>query len=319
MNMKKEIKIGSRGSALALWQANWVRNTLLKSHPDLTVTIEKITTSGDRFLDAPLSKVGGKGLFTKEIEEALLDHRVDVAVHSMKDVPALFPDGLSIDIITEREDPRDALISKENISLSNLPKGARIGTSSLRRQAQILKFRPDLKIIPIRGNVGTRIKKLEENDFDAVILAAAGVIRLEWEDKITEYLDTEICLPAIGQGALGLETRVNDLDILKYVKGFDHQETHIAVSAERVLLKKLQGGCQVPIAAYGEVGEEDFKLTAIVSSIDGKQFIKESGKTPLNKAEQLGFEIAEKLLANGAKEIIQETLRISANSSSTTL
>tara|TARA_B100000315_G_scaffold76786_1_gene70188 strand:- start:10760 stop:11713 length:954 start_codon:yes stop_codon:yes gene_type:complete len=311
--MKKEIKIGSRGSALALWQANWVRDSLLKKYPELTVTIVKITTSGDRFLDVPLSTVGGKGLFTKEIEEALLDHRVDIAVHSMKDVPAILPEGLSIDVITEREDPRDVLISKGNIALRDLPQGARVGTSSLRRQAQLLRFRPDLEIAPLRGNVGTRINKLKNNSLDAIVLAAAGVKRLQWEDKISEYIDTEICLPAIGQGALGLEIRTNDKKILHHINSFDHQKTHTALTAERVLLKKLQGGCQIPIAAFGEVSEKNIKLTAMVSSIDGKRFIKEFDIASLNKAEQLGLDIAEKLLSNGADKIVQETLKIASN------
>lgn len=313
MLMKKEIKIGTRRSVLALWQANWIKDNLLNNYPDLSVTLIKITTSGDKFLDAPLSEVGGKGLFTKEIEEALLDQRVDIAVHSMKDVPALLPEKLSIAVITEREDPRDVLISKEKVTLSNLPEGARVGTSSLRRQAQLLKFRPDLKILPLRGNVGTRINKLENNDFDAIVLAAAGVKRLKWENKITEYIDTDICLPAIGQGALGLEIRANDQDILRHIKSFDHQKTHIALTAERALLKKLQGGCQVPIAAYGEVDEKNIKLTAMVSSIDGKRFIKESSLSSLYKAEQLGLEVAERLLLNGADEIIRETLKIAVN------
>lgn len=311
--MKKEIKIGTRRSALALWQANWIKDNLLNNYPDLSVTLIKITTSGDKFLDAPLSEVGGKGLFTKEIEEALLDQRVDIAVHSMKDVPALLPEKLSIAVITEREDPRDVLISKEKVTLSNLPEGARVGTSSLRRQAQLLKFRPDLKILPLRGNVGTRINKLENNDLDAIVLAAAGVKRLKWENKITEYIDTDICLPAIGQGALGLEIRANDQDILRHIKSFDHQKTHIALTAERALLKKLQGGCQVPIAAYGEVDEKNIKLTAMVLSIDGKRFIKESSLSSLYKAEQLGLEVAERLLLNGADEIIRETLKIAVN------
>lgn len=307
--MKKEIKIGSRKSPLALWQANWVRDNLLKRFSDITVTIIKITTSGDKFLDAPLSEVGGKGLFVKEIEEALLDHHVDIAVHSMKDVPNTLPDNLSIAAITEREDPRDVLISKKNTPLKNLPQGACVGTSSLRRQAQLLKFRPDLQIIPLRGNVGTRIDKLENHDFDAIVLAAAGVKRLNMEHKITEYIDTDICLPATGQGALGLETRTDDTDILRFIKDFDHHKTHIAVAAERVVLNKLQGGCQIPIGAYGEINEEKIKLAAIVASIDGKQFIKESNITSVDNAEQLGLEIAEKLLSNGADKIIQETLK----------
>ena len=312
--MKKEIKIGSRGSALALWQANWVRDSLLKQWPELIVTIEKITTSGDRFLDAPLSRVGGKGLFTKEIEEALLDHRVDIAVHSMKDVPAALPEDLSIAVITEREDPRDVLISKENITLKNLPQGARVGTSSLRRQAQLLKFRPDLKITPLRGNVVTRISKLENDGLDAIILAAAGVKRLQWQDKISEYIDINICLPAIGQGALGLEIRGNDKNVLQYISDLDHYQTHIELTAERALLKKLQGGCQVPIAAHAKVDGENIKLTAMVSSLDGKRFIEENGIEPLEMAEQLGLDIAEKLLLNGANEIIQQALKIAADS-----
>jgi len=312
--MKKEIKIGSRGSALALWQANWVRDSLLKQWPELIVTIEKITTSGDRFLDAPLSRVGGKGLFTKEIEEALLDHRVDIAVHSMKDVPAALPEDLSIAVITEREDPRDVLISKENITLKNLPQGARVGTSSLRRQAQLLKFRPDLKITPLRGNVVTRISKLENDGLDAIILAAAGVKRLQWQDKISEYIDINICLPAIGQGALGLEIRGNDKNVLQYISDLDHYQTHIELTAERALLKKLQGGCQVPIAAHAKVDGKNIKLTAMVSSLDGKRFIEENGIEPLEMAEQLGLDIAEKLLLNGANEIIQQALKIAADS-----
>lgn len=311
--MKKEIKIGTRKSPLALWQANWIKENLLNNFSDLIVTIIKITTSGDRFLDAPLSEVGGKGLFTKEIEEALIDQRVDIAVHSMKDVPAILPEELYIAAITERENHRDVLISKEKVTLNDLPKGARVGTSSLRRQAQLLKFRPDLKMVPIRGNVGTRINKLENDDFHAIVLAAAGVKRLQWEEKITEYIDTDICLPAIGQGALGLEIRTSDQDILQYIKSFNHQKTHIAVIAERALLKKLQGGCQVPIAAYGEVNEKNIKLTAMVLSVDGKRFIKESGVSPLDKAEQLGLDVAERLLSKGAYEIIQEALVIFAS------
>ncbi|MDP6624900.1 MAG: hydroxymethylbilane synthase [Nitrospinota bacterium] len=311
--MKKEIKIGSRGSALALWQANWVRDSLLKHWPELIVTIEKITTSGDRFLDAPLSRVGGKGLFTKEIEEALLDHRVDIAVHSMKDVPAALPEDLSIAVITEREDPRDVLISKENITLKNLPQGATVGTSSLRRQAQLLKFRPDLKITPLRGNVVTRISKLENAGLDAIVLAAAGVKRLQWEDKISEYIDINICLPAIGQGALGLEIRENDKNVLPYINDLDHYQTHLELTAERALLKKLQGGCQVPVAAHAKVDGGNIKLTAMVSSLDGKRFIEENGIEPLNMAEQLGLDIAEKLLLNGAEEIIQQALKSAAD------
>ena len=232
----------------------------------------------------------------------------------MKDVPAALPEDLSIAVITEREDPRDVLISKENITLKNLPQGARVGTSSLRRQAQLLKFRPDLKITPLRGNVVTRISKLENDGLDAIILAAAGVKRLQWQDKISEYIDINICLPAIGQGALGLEIRGNDKNVLQYISDLDHYQTHIELTAERALLKKLQGGCQVPIAAHAKVDGGNIKLTAMVSSLDGKRFIEENGIEPLEMAEQLGLDIAEKLLLNGANEIIQQALKIAADS-----
>ena len=328
----KTIKLGTRGSQLALWQANWVKSEIEKRNPGLEVEIVKIKTTGDKILDVPLAKVGGKGLFVKEIEEALLDKRIDLAVHSMKDVPTDFPKGLHLAAITEREDPRDALItavrsqesgvrSQKIIKRFNdLPKGATIGTSSLRRSSQLLNIRYDLKIVQLRGNLNTRLKKLDEGQFDAIILAAAGVKRLGWADRITEYLPPETSLPAIGQGALGIETRIDDQEINKLVLFFDHPATSIAVRAERALLKRLEGGCQVPIAAHGTVVadssaslntpiNEQLHLIGLVASTDGKKVIKDSVSGPTDKAEALGIELAEKLLKMGAWDILKEVYK----------
>ncbi|MBI3600320.1 MAG: hydroxymethylbilane synthase, partial [Nitrospinae bacterium] len=266
MNMKK-IRIGTRGSQLALWQADWVKDRLIEWNPGIEVEIHKIKTTGDKILDAPLSKVGGKGLFVKEIEEALLDNRIDLAVHSMKDVPTDLPDGLCISAITEREDPRDALISKDGLNLKELKKRAKIGTSSLRRQVQLLNFRDDFEIHQLRGNLNTRMKKLSAGDFDAIILAAAGVKRMGWQDKITEYLPYELFLPAIGQGALGIEIRKSDKEMERIAEKFNHKETSLCVRAERAFLKRLEGGCQVPIAAFGTVNSSDVRLEGLVASI----------------------------------------------------
>lgn len=310
--MGKKITIGSRGSMLALWQANWVKSELEKTH-GLTVEILKIKTTGDKITDVPLAQVGGKGLFVKEIEEALLDHRVDLAVHSMKDVPTEFPDGLSLRCITEREDPRDAaLINKSHNGkdLLHLPEGAHIGTSSLRRQAQLLMKRPDFKIGQLRGNLDTRIRKLEEGEYDAIILAGAGLRRLGWAEKISEYIEPEIMLPAIGQGALGIETRIDDSETNALVDFLNHDNTSAAVRAERALLKKLEGGCQVPIASFGTVSgkesDKEISLAGLVASTDGKTIIKDSIKGPTEEAEALGIKLAEKLLAEGAGKILEE-------------
>lgn len=311
----KKISIGTRGSQLALWQANWVKSELEKKNPGIVVEIINIKTTGDKILDVPLAKVGGKGLFVKEIEEALFDKRIDLAVHSMKDVPTDFPKGLHLAAITEREDSRDALITavrsqKITKKFKDLPNGATIGTSSLRRSSQLLNIRPDLKIMQLRGNLNTRLKKLDEGRYDAIILAAAGVKRLGWTDRITEYLPQEISLPAIGQGALGIETRIDDKEINKLVAFFDHPPTSIAVRAERALLKRLEGGCQVPIAAYGEVKNNQLKLIALVASTDGKKIIKDFITGPTNKAESIGIELAEKLLKMGAWDILKEVYKI---------
>jgi len=309
--LKRKIKLGSRGSQLALWQANWVKSELEKRYKNLEVEIIKIKTTGDKILDVPLAKVGGKGLFVKEIEEALLEKRIDLAVHSMKDVPTDFPNGLHLAAITEREDPRDAFIISQKLKVKSqkfkdLAYGASIGTSSLRRSSQLLNVRPDLKIEQLRGNLNTRLRKLNEGHFDAIILAAAGLKRLGWSERITEYLSPEISLPAIGQGALGIETRIDDKEINELTAFFDHPATSISVRAERALLKKLEGGCQVPIAAYGEVKNNQLKLIGLVASIDGKRIIKDSITGQIDRAEAIGIELAERLLSMGAWDILKE-------------
>lgn len=315
----KKLKLGTRASQLALWQANWVKKELEEKNPGIEVEIIKIKTTGDKILDVPLAKVGGKGLFVKEIEEALLKKEIDLAVHSMKDVPTDFPKGLHLVAITEREDSRDAFITGAKGSkqwqgaikkFKDLPQGSTIGTSSLRRSSQLLNLRPDLKISQLRGNLNTRLKKLDDGQFDAIILAAAGVKRLGWVDRITEYLPPELSLPAIGQGALGIETRIDDIATNQLTAFFDHKPTSIAVKAERAFLKKLEGGCQVPIAAHGEVKEGNLNLIGLVASIDGKRIIKDSITGSTNKAEILGIELAEKLIKMGAWEILKEVYKI---------
>jgi hydroxymethylbilane synthase len=304
--LKREIRVGTRGSQLALWQANWVKSSIEERYAGTTVELVKIKTTGDKILDVPLAQVGGKGLFVKEIEEALLDGRVDLAVHSMKDVPTEFPEGLHLAYITEREDPRDIVISRNGTPLFDLPKGAKIGTASLRRQAQILKRRPDFEIVQLRGNLDTRIRKLTETDMDAIILAGAGIKRLGWAEKITEYLEPEVMLPAIGQGALGIETRIDDKEINKLTAFFNHHVTSVAVRAERALLKRLEGGCQVPIAAYGTVDRGRLNLAGLVASTDGAQIIKESLEGDEGAAETVGVKLAERLLDRGAGAILAE-------------
>ncbi len=337
---KREIIIGTRGSKLALWQAEWVKSELKKLNPDLKVELNKIKTTGDKILDVPLAKVGGKGLFVKEIEEAILRGEADLAVHSMKDVPTDFPTGLHLAVICKREDPRDAFISgvkgKEfHInSFKELPKGATVGTSSLRRSCQLMSIRPDLKIEQLRGNLDTRLRKLDEGQFDAIILAAAGVKRLGWAERITETIEPEVSLPAIGQGAIGIECRVDDAFINNLIAPLNHEETSICVRAERACLKKLEGGCQVPIAAHArlvqklEVGSEKLEdkrlelitdkdsslftvhcslvMDGLVGSVSGDRIIKSHIEGSPKDAESLGIKLAEDLLSRGAKEILDE-------------
>jgi hydroxymethylbilane synthase len=301
----KQLRIGTRASQLALWQANWVKSELEKRYPGMEVTLTKIKTTGDKILDVPLAQVGGKGLFVKEIEEAMLRGEIDIAVHSMKDVPTEFPDGLGLYCITEREDPRDAVISR-GVRFADLRQGARIGTSALRRQAQLLKVRPDLEMVIIRGNVETRIRKLDEDNLDAVILAAAGLKRLGFTDKVTEYLDADLSIPAIGQGALGIECRLDDEAIKETIAFFNHPDTSHAVRAERALLWRCEGGCQVPIAAHGTVDGDQLTLTGFVASVDGSRSVRDVISGPVSEAEKLGIELAERLLRDGGHEILSE-------------
>ncbi|MFW6372447.1 MAG: hydroxymethylbilane synthase [Thermodesulfobacteriota bacterium] len=298
--MAQEIKIGTRGSQLALWQSNWVKSRLMEKFPGLTVELVIIKTKGDKIQDVPLARVGGKGLFVKEIEEAILDRRVDLAVHSMKDMPALIPAGLCIGAIPDRENPKDALVSRNSLSLSELPQGARIGTSSLRRAAQLKHLRPDLKILPLRGNLDTRLKKLETEDLDAVVLAAAGLRRMELDHRVTQYLDETEMLPAVGQGALCIESRENDPHIGPLTAALDHARTRTVVMGERAFLHRLEGGCQVPIAAHGTLFDGQFSLIGMVASLDGAQLIRDTLTGPANESESIGVELAERLLARGA-------------------
>src|SRR5512143_3095252 len=305
-SLRNEIRIGTRASALALWQAEWVKAELEKKYPGMTVTLTKIKTTGDKILDVPLAKVGGKGLFVKEIEEAMLANEIDIAVHSMKDVPTFFPDGLHLACITKREDPRDALLSRNKVMFKDLPKGANVGTSSLRRQAQLMNVRPDFVIHQLRGNVDTRLRKLKEGQFDAIILAAAGVKRLGLAENVTEYIDPGISLPAIGQGALGIECRVDDRELNDMISFFNHPDTRVCVTGERALLRRLEGGCQVPIACYGEIKDGKLHLIGLVASVDGKRTVKEEITGERDKAERLGVTLAETLLSRGADVILRE-------------
>jgi len=301
---RKTIRIGSRGSQLALWQAEWVRDQLQSK--GLKVEIQRIKTTGDKILDVPLAKVGGKGLFVKEIEEALLAGEIDLAVHSMKDMPGELPEALHLAAIPKREDPRDALISRDGARLSDLPKGAKVGTSSLRRQSQLWAIRPDLRIASLRGNLDTRLRKLKEGQFDAILLAAAGLHRLGWSDQITEYLDPERFIPAIGQGALGIECRREDPEINEIIAFLNHEETAIAVKAERAMLLRLEGGCQVPIGGYATLSGGKLCLEGIVASLDGKEVLRVSQTRVSSEAELLGIELAESLLSQGADRILRD-------------
>ena len=310
--MRETVKIGTRGSKLALWQANWVQSELHKKNPDLSFEIEIIKTKGDKILDVPLAKVGGKGLFVKEIEQALLDESIDLAVHSMKDMPAEIPDGLCIGAIPLREKVNDVLISKNGLCFSDLPEKAAVGTSSLRRSSQLLNARPDIIIVPLRGNLNTRLKKLESGDMDAIVVAAAGVKRLGFENKITEYFDDNIMLPAVGQGALCIEIREQDTKITSLVDCLDHYHTRRIILGERAFLHRLEGGCQVPIAAYGQIEKNVFTLTGLVASVDGKTIIKNEMSGAEENSENTGIKLAENLLAAGAKELL-ESLKESIN------
>jgi len=301
-----KLRIATRKSPLALWQANHVRDALMTRNPGLEVELFTMTTQGDKILDTPLAKVGGKGLFVKELELGILEGRADLAVHSMKDVPVEFPEGLGLAAILVREDPRDALISNVFTSIDTLPEGARVGTSSLRRQCQLRARRPDLEVLDLRGNVNTRLAKLDNGDYDAILLAAAGVKRMGWEDRITELLPPEQFLPAIGQGAIGIEIRVADAKVSRVVKALNDGQTATRIRAERALNERLQGGCQVPIAGYSEISHAVMVLRALVGRPDGTELVQGviSGKP--EDAEELGQVLADDLLSRGAKQILDE-------------
>lgn len=303
--MSREIRIATRKSALALWQAEHVKARLEQAHPGLKVSLVPMVSRGDKLLDAPLAKIGGKGLFVKELETALLEDQADIAVHSMKDVPMDFPEGLGLFCICEREDPRDAFVSNTYASLDALPPGSVVGTSSLRRQAQLLARRPDLKIQFLRGNVNTRLAKLDAGDYDAIILAAAGLIRLGFESRIRDSISAEDSLPAGGQGAVGIECRSADSEIHALLAPLHHRDTALRVTAERALNKHLNGGCQVPIACYAVLEGEQLWLRGLVGQPDGSQLLRAEQRASSAAAEQLGVQVAEALLAQGAAAILQ--------------
>ncbi len=300
------LRIATRKSPLALWQANHVRDALLARNPGLEVELLTMTTQGDKILDTPLAKVGGKGLFVKELELGMLEGRADLAVHSMKDVPVEFPDGLGLAAILPREDPRDALISNSYSGVDALPQGARVGTSSLRRQCQLRARRPDLQVLDLRGNVNTRLRKLDEGDFDAILLAAAGVRRMGWEARITELLAPEQFLPAIGQGAIGIEIRADDERVAALVGALNDAQTATRISAERALNAGLQGGCQVPIAGYSEISHGVIVLRALVGRPDGTELVQGVISGRPEDAEELGQVLADDLLSRGAREILAD-------------
>ena len=299
------LKIGTRGSKLALKQSEWVKGKIEARYPHVRVELVKIKTTGDKILDSPLSRIGGKGLFVKEIEDALLENRVDLAVHSMKDVPAELPDRLILSTFPEREDPADALISVTGQTLDQLPPGAKVGTSSLRRGAQLLHIRPDLRLVPLRGNVDTRLRKLESGDLHAVILATAGLRRLGLSARITQIIPFDQVLPAIGQGALGLEVRRNDAQTINLLDFLNHEPTKIAVSAERAFLKELEGGCQVPIAGLARLDGNELHFEGMVAELDGTKIFKEATIGAGEQAEEIGIASARRLLASGADRILE--------------
>jgi len=320
MGIRNKIIIATRGSKLALWQAEWVKAELQSRYPDLEIELKKIKTTGDKILDVPLAKIGGKGLFVKEIEEALLRMEADLAVHSMKDIPIDLPQGLHIAAICEREDPRDAFITAVNSRkiikrFKDLPKGAVIGTSSLRRICQLLDLRPDLRITPLRGNLDTRIRRLDEGQFDGTVVAVAGLKRLGMSLRITEILEPDMILPAIGQGAIGIECRIDDEFINDFIASLNHPETSLCVKAERAFLRRLEGGCQVPIAAYARIMSQQSEIlnsncslviSGMVGSISGDRIIKGHVEGDPHDAESLGVKLAEDLISRGVGEILAE-------------
>ncbi|MFW2372116.1 MAG: hydroxymethylbilane synthase [Gammaproteobacteria bacterium] len=304
--MAKPIRIATRKSPLALWQAEEVSRQLKLHHPGIEIELIKIVSKGDKILDAPLAKVGGKGLFVKELEQSMLDGESDIAVHSMKDVPMEFPPGLHLPVIMQREDPRDAFVSNQYPTLSDLPDNARIGTSSLRRQLQIKEAMPDAQMLHLRGNVNSRLEKLDRGDFDAIILASAGLIRLGFQARISSNIEPEQSLPAIGQGAVGIECRDNDQAMMDLLQPLNHPDTHIRLLAERAMNHRLNGGCQVPIGGYALLDKGEIYLRGLVGRPDGSEVVRGDIRGPAAQAEQLGNSLAETLLAQGAETILKD-------------
>ncbi len=308
--MKDKLVIGTRSSALALWQAEYVKAQLEKHYPELDISLRHIKTTGDKILDAPLAKIGDKGLFTREIEHVMLRNEIDLAVHSLKDLPTITPDGLIISAISEREDTRDVLIAKGDHTIKTLPEGAVVATSSLRRRSQLLSYRPDLKTVDIRGNLNTRFKRFEEGEADAMLLAYAGVYRLEFSDRISEIIAPDVIIPAVGQGALGIETRIDDDKTRKLVSVLNDAETEICAKCERSLLRTLEGGCQIPIGASARFEDGKFKFSAYVGSLNGERAIRKNVEyqsvTTVESAEAIGVEIANIMRNEGAEDILKE-------------
>lgn len=304
--MKPQIlRIATRKSPLALWQTHHVAQALQQTHPELEIELVEITTKGDKILDVPLAKIGGKGLFVKELEHCLFDKRADIAVHSVKDLPVEFPEGLILPVILTRANPYDAFVSNEYANLAALPEGAIVGTASLRRQSQLLNHRPDLKIRSLRGNVGTRLSKLDQGEFDAIILAAVGLQRLNMEDRIRQIFTSDIMLPAIGQGAIGIECREGDSNTIEMIKVLNDPLTASRVMAERALNRRLNGGCQVPIGGFAQIEGDNLTLQGFVGDLEGKQVLRESIQGSIDSAESLGDTLGKTLLAQGADKLLQ--------------
>jgi hydroxymethylbilane synthase len=307
--MPHKIRIGSRGSELALWQSYHVKALLEARYPGITIDVQKIQTTGDKIQDAPLAKIGDKGLFTKELEIALLDDRVDIAVHSFKDVPTFIPEGLAIAAVLEREDVHDVFIvnsKKSHRTFLDLPANAVIATGSLRRKCQLLNARPDIQIVEIRGNLNTRMKKLDSSEWDGMILAKAGVTRLGWELRITDMLPFELLLPAVGQGALAIESRAGDRSVVDMLRPLHHERTAVTITAERALLRHFEGGCQIPIGAYGQIIGDTLHLDAVIGSLDGKRIVRGNKVGAIADAEHIGIVLAKQLFGQGGKEILEE-------------
>lgn len=304
--MKKVLRIATRKSPLAMWQAEFVKAELEKHHEGLRVELMPMSTKGDKILDVPLAKIGGKGLFTKELEDRMMAGEADIAVHSMKDVPMVLPEGFALGAILERHSPTDAFVSNKYASFEDLPKGAILGTSSLRRKAQLKAKRPDLDVRDLRGNVGTRLGKLDAGQYDAIVLATSGLQRLELDERIRHEISPEVCLPAVTQGTLGIEYFAKDTETLELISVLNHKETEIRTLAERAMNRRLEGGCQVPIGVFAELDNDQITLTGLVASLNGSTILKETMAGPAEHADELGTQLGDKLLSMGAREILQE-------------